>query len=241
MEIDSRLLKTVLAIVNTQGVTEVTVEMSPEGWSMYTMSYDHISMCQARIPSSMFEEYPVNERDEPRYFAFTPSKFLDVLKHHTGTIDLQIEQGRATVSSGSLRTTFALPEPAPTEKRIPDLQIPVTAFVSAEEVRKLISATDYDNQTTIKFDCSASMGVKSIDEAGFGSTLILTPEIYDHPDDPVRATYSMVNVDRFLRSLPKDIFVEMRLGADLPLMITVEEDSYSVVWMLAPIIEDDDA
>lgn len=229
---DATMLKAAFKAVATQMET-VKIFPDEDGWRIFAISTDKISMADVRIPRTAFKEYEVWEP-----VVIDTRDLLDPLSKAKGDATIDISTGRLVIRAGGLRFTRAIMGDMEVAPRMPDLKMDTECIVPMQALEPIMSAPiDKVMFKAVRLAVSSEglaidvheedsdIGAVSLSVAASDCLLI---------DGDASASYSAERVFGVLKAVPGDAEADLRMRSDFPLQLSYSVGGAEIMFMLAP-------
>lgn len=222
-----------LGAVSSQ--TEVmTVRPDDDGWRIYAVSADSVSLIDVRINSSEFTDYV---RTGP--FAVKTEPVLKALKYAEEDTEIIIGDN-ISICSGDMvfETPTILPDLK--EPKLPKMSgLTASATIGAGVFAKVMALTDRKHVDSVRLTINeAGMTMQATDKVYGGIMVTVKAEDCISLDGDAEAVYPLSSWAEFLKSAG-DIMIDVSLGNAYPAVAEFGDTGWKALWMVAPRIEDE--
>lgn len=234
MKIAAKTLKLLTDIV-TLMTDDVDIYPDEGGWDIRVIDSAHVSMAHIRISKDLFTDFAVWDR-----FTMDAAKVKEMLKHTGEEIELEMGSGRMDIISDRLTQHMAIPVSTFPNVKVPDIQTTsASIMVDAEPLKRLLKAAG-DRMEYCRLIVGAN-GVKIIARRNDDDVDIMIPadECISIAGE-AKSSYPLSYMQKFAAVMPKGTIPEFRFSDDFPLVIDFGDQTFSVTWIVAPRIGEDD-
>ena len=229
-------------IVTTLGVItdDVKLTFNEKGLTSKSVDSAHVSMVDVFIPSTMFNEYTVEGTE---IIAVGMSKLKDVasLGDNDTEIDVETVDGKLCFKIGKIKRSTALLDGSNmSEPKIPNMQLPVSISMPVNDLQVISKGTDgiaealtmTANEDGLKID-----GIGDLDAISMWLPKDVMKEYI--ATEEYKSLYSLDYIASIFKSIKKDTVIKLEMDTDKPIRISYTIDDMTVMYMLAPRIEND--
>lgn len=212
----------------------MTVRPAKEGWRIYAVSNDNVSLIDVHIDSSEFDGYEVGDP-----FAVRTEPVLKALKYAAEDTELIIGSN-LSVRSGDMvfETPIILPDLK--EPKLPKMSgLTASATIGAGVFAKVMALTDRKHVDAVRLTINgAGVTMQATDKVYGGVMVTVRAEDCISLDGDAEAVYPLSSWAEFLKAVG-DIMIEVRSGDSYPAVVEFGDTGWKALWMVAPRIEDE--
>lgn len=238
MVVGLEVLKKVFKGVNVLN-SEAKVIFSEDGFKVYTVEPGNVALVQAEIPKNACEAYTLDNEIE---VGLDIKDALNILKigRSKDLVDFVLDEQTAKFRFGKTEYTTATYHTFDTKKfNFDSLDLPAKIKVSGEDFKRGVQVADQvgkdvlflaDGETFI-MESKGNVDRVKID---FKDVLI------DYNKEKAKSRYSLEYLKAMVSVLKAMDVVEIRMGDNLPLKLGFLSDECSLMYVLAPIVVEEE-
>lgn len=238
MKVDSNAFINILKEIDALSVKEVGIRPEDGGIGIYAIDPSNVSIVSAKIKPAAFPEGCDLQEETVLSIPF----MLDALIKDE-TCDMTIGNGVIVLKYKKSKRTHRLIPAEEGPKPIPNLDLKNTCVLMSDDVISLMKMSCFQTiQTesggiTVKFTESgmvfeALSDVESAEMTAEGTTVL--------EDGEISTTFGMKVISPLLKALPKDTMISVYMDSNMPMKVSIDEDTYSMDMYSAPFIVEDD-
>lgn len=232
-DVDADAFASLVAAVATQA-DYATFEFAPDGaLSVTACSPDHVTMVRAAMPPGSFSA------QLPARLTFRLSHLADALKGLRGPAVVEHIPGRVRIGGGGFRTVVPL-ESREELPRFPDLAMSATAILSPVPLSALISKAGKEVGAVRIAIGPDGLSADTLDDEGLGSSVDIPADACAFIEGTASAAYPVKPWAEILRAVPKDADVSVEFDSSYPVRVSYDGSGWSMSWLCAPRIEEED-
>lgn len=242
VEIKAETFKNLINIVSTV-VDEVKLTITPEAVIIKAIDPSHIAMIHVVVDSDAFISYEADDSEIGLDLGKIKSIFKLIGSGDVVAMEHDPDQGRLTIQIGNIVRRMALIETSGlSDPRVPNVELPVSAKLSLDQLQKGIRAAetvaDTDNYFQIEIGqdgfellCSNDVEMASLKVPAAELIEVVAPHT-------ATSQYSLENFSNITKVIPSGA-VEVDFDSDLPikLLFDLADGHAHVTYLLAPRIE----
>ena len=220
-------------------VTDVKVEMLPDGLSLKAVDAANVAMVQLSIPATSFTEYEGNGEA----IVIELGKFQEYLGagKKDSTVTLYREDNKLVVEIDKKRFKLGLisPDAIKPFPKLPDMVFPCRVCVGGPEfVGSFQAAEKVNDHVVLDYDGS-KLGISAVGDIDLFADEITGEGLVASEGESSISTYDTGYLDDLAKTLKKAAQIVIEFGSDYPMRISADIGGMAVSYLLAPRIQGD--
>ena len=238
MKADSNAFINVLKEIDALSVKEVAIRPEDGGINIYAIDPSNVSIVSARIKPEAFPEGCDLEEETVLSIPF----MLDALIKDE-MCDMSIGDGKIVLKYKKSKRTHRLIAAEDAPRPVPNLELPNTCVLMSDDVVALMKMSCFQTiQTesggiTVRLTSTGMVFEALSDVESAEMTAEGTTEL---EDGEIQATFGMKVIAPLLKALPTGTLISVHMDTDMPVKITIDEETYSMDIYSAPFITEDE-
>ena len=238
MKVNSDVLQNVLRAFGSMGVLETTIKPSDGGWDMHAMDPSCVSITAAILKPAAFPDGSTLDKD-----VMISVPFLSDVLPKNKDCDISFDDSFVTVRYDRVKRAKRLIDPEDRPRPRPKLDDMSTCVLMSDDLIDIAKQSCFTSITTdtggvtvrmietgLMFE---SMSEVEAAQIGIDGTSVL------EGDEEQVAVFPIKVILPLLKTLPKNTAVTVSMRTDVPIQLSIDEDTYSMDIYIAPLIKGD--
>ena len=234
MKVDSNALITIMKELDAMNVHDTNILPEDGSWKFYARDPAGVSAITAALKTAAF---PEGESLEGEISISVPF-MLDVLQANK-TADISVKDGSIIVKYDNAKRSKRLVDPEEMFRKVPQLDGLSTCVLTSDDIIAVAKQKCFDNIKTESGGVTLTMtetGLKfnSTSEVESAELTVEGTSILEEGDQ--EAMYPTSIIFPLLKTLPKGTPTSICFKTDFPLVVSIDEDMYSMDLYMAPMM-----